>query len=192
MSSSVIPESSPTEPGPGAEVVGAIARFDDPGAVLAAAERLRDAGFKRMDAFSPFPIHGMDDALGIGRSRLPWMVLVGGMVGLGLAWFVQWYTSAVDYPLIVGGKPFDSREAWVPVTFEMTVLLSALTTVFGMLALCGLPRLAHPVFGAPEFHRASDDGFFLAVESRDPKFDPRETPALLATLGGLDVALLEE
>lgn len=177
--------------GAGPEVAGAIARFAGPAEVLAAAESLRDAGFRRMDAFSPFPVHGMDDALGLGRSRLPWLVLIGGLTGAAAAWFTQWYASAVDYRLIVGGKPFHSREAWVPITFEMMVLLSAFTAVLGMLALCGLPRLAHPVFKAPGFHRASDDGFFLAVEARDPKFDPRDTPALLASLGGLDVALLE-
>ncbi|MEO6807506.1 MAG: DUF3341 domain-containing protein [Isosphaeraceae bacterium] len=190
MSSSVTSGLPPSGPDP--RVAGVIGRFAGPAEVLAAAEHLRDAGFRRIDAFSPFPIHGMDDALGLGRSWLSWMVLIGGLTGAGLAWFLQWYTSAVDYPMIVAGKPFNSREAWVPITFEIVVLLSAFTAVFGMLALCGLPRLAHPVFGAPAFRRASDDGFFLAVESHDPKFDPRETPALLESLGGLNVALLKE
>lgn len=175
----------------GSEVVGAIARFAGPAEVLAAAEHLRDAGFRRFESYSPFPIHGMDAALGLGRSRLPWLVLLGGLAGASFAWFGQWYTSAVDYPLIVASKPFHSREAWVPITFELMVLVAALTTVLGMLVLCGMPRLSHPIFRAPQFHRASDDGFFLAVEARDPKFDPRETPSLLESLGGVDVSLLE-
>lgn len=184
------PAASPGDPAP--EIAGAIARFAGPADLLSAAESLRDAGFQRFDAFSPFPIHGMDEALGLGRSRLPWLVLVGGLTGASLAWFVQWYTSAVDYPLIIGGKPFDSREAWVPIIFEMTVLLSAFTAVFGMLALCGLPRLGHPALRAPGFRRASDDGFFLAIEARDPRFDPCEALALLESLGGVEAVLMEE
>lgn len=185
------PDTSTSTTDPAPEVAGAIARFAGPAEILAAAEQLRDAGFKRFDSFSPFPIHGMDQALGLGRSRLPWLVLIGGLSGAAIAWFGQWYTSAVDYRLIVASKPFHSREAWVPITFELMVLLASFTAVLGMLALCGLPRLAHPVFRAPGFQRANDDGFFLAVEARDPKFDPRDTPALLESLGGAEVALLE-
>ncbi len=183
-------EEHPAHPRPRA--AGAIARFAGPSELLAAARALREDGFRRFDAFSPFPIHGMDEALGLGRSRLPWLVLVGALTGGSLAWFVQWYTSSVDYPLIIGGKPFNSREAWIPIVFEMTVLLSAFTAVFGMLAFCGLPELGHPALRAPGFARASDDGFFLAVESRDPKFDPCETLARLESLGGVEAVLLEE
>lgn len=170
---------------------GAIARFDDPAALVRAARRLREAGFRRVDAHSPFPIHGIDEALGLGRSKLPWIVLLGGLIGGGSGYLMQWYLSAVEYPLIVYGKPYNSVEAWVPITFELTILLAAFGAVFGMFAMNGLPKLYHPAFANESFNRVTDDGFFVTVEASDPMFDAAGTPGFLRELGGADVALLE-
>ena len=129
---------------------------------------------------------------GLRRSKVPLFALAGGTFGVAFAQSVQWYQSAVAYPLITGGKPLNSVEAFVPITFETMILYAAFGAVAGMLLLNGLPRLYHPVFRGRTFARASNDGFFLTVEARDPKFDRRETPALLEALGGNEVELLEE
>ena len=144
---------------------------------VAAAGRLREAGYRRFDTYSPFPIHGMDKAMGLGRSKVPLFTLAGGLFGLAFAQSLQWYQSVVGYPLITGGKPLNSTEAFVPITFETTILYAAFGAIAGMLLLNGLPRLYHPVFRGRTFARATDDGFFLTVEADDPKFDPHETRA---------------
>jgi Ni/Fe-hydrogenase subunit HybB-like protein len=172
-------------------VFGMLARFRGPAELLAAVERLRAAGYRRIDAYSPFPVHEVDRALGLGRSKVPLFALVGGLVGLAFAQWIQWYQSAVAYPLVVGGKPLNSVEAFVPITFETTVLYAAFGAIAGMLLLNGLPRLYHPVFRGRSFARATDDGFFVTVEARDPKFHPSETPALLAAAGGTEIELLD-
>lgn len=173
------------------ELFGAVASFAGPTELLAAAARFRDAGYRRFDAHSPFPIHGMDEALGLRRSVVPVLVLVGGLLGAAGAQLLQWYISAVVYPLNTSGKPWNSAEAFVPITFETTILLASLAAVFGMLFLNGLPRLYHPVFQSTTFARASADGFLLTIEARDPMFDHRETVLLLEDLGGSDIELLE-
>ncbi|MBI2897021.1 MAG: DUF3341 domain-containing protein [Deltaproteobacteria bacterium] len=171
---------------------GLLARFDRPAELVGAAERAREAGYRRLDAYSPFPIEGLSDALGLRPTRLPLLVFAGGAVG-GLAGFgLQVWAMAVDYPLVVDGKPFVSWPSFVPVTFELTVLCAALTTVLGLFALSGLPRPHHPVFGADGFERASRDGFFLAIEAADPLFDANETRDLLTTLGAREVADVAE
>jgi hypothetical protein len=171
---------------------GLLARFDRPAELLRAAERARAAGYRRLDAYSPFPVEGLADALGLRPTRLPFLVLAGGVAG-GMAGFgLQVWAMAVDYPLVVAGKPFVSWPAFVPVTFELTVLCAALATVLGLFALSGLPRPHHPVFGAGGFDRASRDGFFLSVEATDPLFDPGATRELLTTLGAREVADVEE
>ncbi len=170
---------------------GALARFAGPVELLDAVRRLHALGYRRLDAYSPFPIHGMDQALGLKRSKVPVLVLAGGLFGAAFAQTLQWYQSAVAYPLITAGKPLNSAEAFVPITFETTILYAAFAAVFGMLVLNGLPRLYHPVFRGKSFARASNDGFFVSVEARDPVFDRREIIALLEALGGTDAELIE-
>jgi hypothetical protein len=182
-----IPASGPDGP---ALLYGALARFTGPDELLGAVRRLHDRGYRQLDAYSPFPIHGLDRALGLSRSKVPIFVLLGGWFGAAFAQTLQWYESAVAYPLITGGKPLNSAEAFVPITFETTILYAAFGAVLGMLVLSGLPRLSHPVFRGRSFARASDDGFFLSVEARDPLFDRRATLALLAELGGTDLELI--
>jgi hypothetical protein len=143
---------------------GALARFAGPGELLEAVGRLRALGYRRLDAYSPFPVHGMDRALGLKRSKVPALVLAGGIFGALFAQILQWYQSVIAYPLVTGGKPLNSAEAFVPITFETTILYAAFGAVFGMLALNGLPRLYHPVFRGKSFARASNDGFFLSVD----------------------------
>jgi Ni/Fe-hydrogenase subunit HybB-like protein len=172
-------------------VSGALATFAGPAELLEAARRVRAAGYRLFDTFSPFAIHGMDEVMGLRRSKVPFFTLVGGLFGLGFAHALQWFQSVKAYPLITGGKPLDSHQAFVPITFETTILYAAFGAVAGMLLLNGLPRLFHPAFRARSFARATDDGFLLMVDAADPNFEPSETSALLAAAGGTQVELLE-
>jgi len=172
-------------------VFGALARFPGPAELLAAAERLRAAGYRRFDTYSPFPVHDMDRAMGLGRSKVPLFTLAGGLFGLAFAQWIQWFQSAVAYRLVVGGKPLNSVEAFVPITFETMILYAAFGAVGGMMVLNGLPRLYHPVFRGRSFGRVTSDGFFVTVEARDPKFDRGATPALLAAAGGTEIEVLD-
>ncbi len=167
------------------KLLGYIAEFNDPHLLLHACERIRDAKYRRWDAHTPFPVHGLNDAMGLRTSILPWLVLGGGLTGLGLALLMQWWMNAVDYPFLISGKPYFSLPAFIPVVFEMTVLLSAITTFFGMLLLAGLPQFWHPVFQSERFKRASDDHFFISIESRDRRFEANETKKLLESLAGV-------
>jgi hypothetical protein len=175
----------------GGPVYGVVARFRGPADLLEAAGRLREAGYRRFDTYSPFPIHGIERAMGLGRSMVTLFTLAGGLFGLGFAHSLQWYQSAVAYPLITGGKPLNSPEAFVPISFETTILYASFGAVAGMLLLNGLPRLYHPVFRGRTFARATTDGFFLTVEAVDPKFDRRETPVALEAVGGTQIELLD-
>lgn len=170
---------------------GAVASFRGPAELVEAAGRLRVSGYRRFDAHSPFPIHGMDQALGLRRSFVPVLVLVGGLLGAAGAQFLQWYLSTAVYPLNTSGKPWNSPEAFVPITFETTILFASFAAVLGMLVLNGLPRLYHPLFQSATFTRASADGFLLTVEARDPRFDEQDTVSLLEELGGFDIELVE-
>ena len=174
----------------GAEHYGVLAEFPSPGAVLHAAERVRDAGYTRWDVHSPFPIHGTARAMGLRASKLPWIVLVCGLGGAAGAMLLQWWTSTVAYPLVISGKPYFSWQAYVPITFELGVLGGALGAVVGMLALNQLPMLFHPLFGSKRFERVADDGFFISIESWDPQFDADRTVALLERLGAKRVELV--
>lgn len=170
---------------------GALGYFLEPAEIIRAASALREAGYTRLDAHTPFPVHGLDKALGIRPSFMGWLVLAGGTVGLLSAIALAAYTQAYDYPLLIAGKPAFAYQAFVPIFFEVTVLFSGLTCFFGLWGVLGLPRLNHPVFEHPDFARASDDAFFLSVSAADPRYDSAETPALLARLGAREVQEVE-
>jgi len=156
-----------------------LAEFTTAGDCMHGAEKLRDGGYKQFDAHTPFPIHGMDRAMGLPDSKLGWIVLACGLSGTSLAWLMMYWMNGVDYPLVIGGKPPGTLPGMIPIMFEVTVLLSALSAVFGMLGLNKLPRHHHPVFFSDRFKSFSDDKFFLSVEVKDPKFDENRTRALL-------------
>jgi hypothetical protein len=163
-------------------LAGLMAGFEHDKDLLHAAQQARAAGYRNMDAYSPFPIKGLAGALGHGRSIIPLLVLVAGITGGLGGYFMQWYAMAVDYPLNIGGRPLHSWPAFIPITFELTILCAALSAIISMLALNRLPRPHHPVFNVPEFARASTDRFFLCIESSDPKFDLGATRKFLETL----------
>ncbi|MEL7473973.1 MAG: DUF3341 domain-containing protein [Planctomycetota bacterium] len=176
----------------GAPISGIIARFKDPASVYHAAETMRDAGYKKFDVMSPFPIHGIDEAMGVPRSILPLMVAGGGFTGAAFGFLLQYWTTAVDYPLMVQGKPMGAWEPFLMVMFELGVLFASFTALFGMLALNGLPRFSHPLFSRERFLSVSDDAFFIAVESEDKRFDPDRLKRELETAGGVDIELVED
>lgn len=172
-------------------IYGLMAEFKSPEDLLAGAERAHKAGYRRMDAFTPLPIEGLAEAIGFQRTRLPIIVLMGGILG-GLSGFgMQYYASVIGFPLNIGGKPYNSWVAFIPITFEMTILFAALSTVLGLLALNGLPTPYHPVFNVPEFELATRDRFFLCITVRDPKFDLEETKKFLAALNARKVSEIE-
>jgi molybdopterin-containing oxidoreductase family membrane subunit len=170
---------------------GAVAEFANPHDLLVAVRRARDHGYRFLDAWTPYPVHGMITAIGRKRSRLPLFTLAGGLTGLAAAIAMQFYLSAYYYPIIVGGKEYRSWEAFVPIFFEMTVLFAGFFTLFSLIGLCGLPRLFHPVDEHPTFKRSTQGGFLMTVEAADPKFDPDATRAFLESLGGRNVAVVE-
>jgi hypothetical protein len=164
-----------------------MAEFDDPATLVSGARRARDAGYRCMDAYSPMPIEELHDALGAHQSKLPLIVLIGGLLGGLGGYTLEWWVSAVAYPINVGGRPLHSWPMFIPVTFECTILVAALFAVFGMLALNGLPQPYHPVFNVPRFALASRNRFFLCIEAKDPKFDIEQTRAFLETLNPKEV-----
>jgi hypothetical protein len=161
---------------------GLMAEFEDHTQVVAAAKRTHEEGYRCMDAYTPFPVEDLPEALGCKATAVPLIVLIGGIVGAVGGYFMQWYAMAVDYPINVGGRPFNSWPAYIPITFELLVLCAAISAVVGMLALNHLPQPHHPVFNAPGFERASTDRFFLCIEARDPKFDASSTRHFLEGL----------
>lgn len=161
---------------------GLLAEFETPGALLAAAKRTHAEGYRKVDAYSPFPIEGLAEAIHVHRNRLPRIVLIGGLVGCFVGFFFQYYAAVIDYPLNVGGRPFNSWPSFIPITFETTILFAAFTAVLAMFALNGLPQPYHPVFNVEPFERASRDRFFLCIQANDPKFDPLTTRAFLESL----------
>ncbi len=168
---------------------GLLTEFDSASQLMKAVEACRDEGFKNWDVHTPFPVHGLDDAMGLRGTRLPFLVLASGATGLGIATLMQWWMNAVDYPFIISGKPLFGIPANVPVMFELTVLLSAFAAFFGMWILNGLPRWYHPLFTNRRFARATQDRYFIVVEAKDPKFNLEKTRNFLASLGG---AVVEE
>jgi len=163
---------------------GLMAEIEEPGQVVRAARRCREAGYVKMDAYTPYPIEELAEALGYhSRGRLPKLVLLGGIVGCVGGFLMQYWCAVIGYPINIGGRPLNSWPAFIPVTFEMTVLVAALTAVLGMLALNGLPMPYHPVFNVEAFRLASRDRFFLTIEAADPRFDAAGTRRLLESLG---------
>jgi hypothetical protein len=171
---------------------GLMAEFDNPDTLVAASRRAHREGYRKMDAYTPFPIEELHEAIGVHHTRVPLMVLVGGIVGGLTGYGLQYWVSTIAYPLNIGGRPLHSWPSFVPVTFEMTVLFAALTAVFGMLAMNGLPMPYHPVFNAPRFAMATRDRFFLCIEARDPKFDLDATRRFLESFGPREVTDVEE
>jgi hypothetical protein len=170
--------------------LGMVAEFPDAGALLHAAARTAEAGYKKFDCHSPFPIHGMDEAMKLKRSPLGWMVGIMALSGAAAALALQGWTSVIDYPLIISGKPFFSYQAFVPVTFGLAVLAGALTSVLGMIALNRLPHFHHPVFYSDSFSRVTKDGFFISLDCTDPKFDLENTRSFLQAIGADRVELI--
>ena len=163
-------------------IYGMMAEFDTPVALVEAAKRTYQAGYKRIDAYTPFPVEGLAEEIGFHRDEVPLVVLIGGIVGGLTGYLMQYWMSAVAYPLNIGGKPYHSWPAFIVITFEMTILFAGISAVFGMLALNGLPMPYHPVFNVPRFTRASRDRFFLVVFSSDVNYDPAATRQFLESL----------
>lgn len=166
---------------------GLMAEFDNPTDLVAAARKTYAAGYRRINGYSPFPIEELTEAIGYHHTRLPIIVLIGGIIGGLGGYLMQYWMEAIDYPINVGGRPFHSWPAFIPITFETTVLCAALSAVFGMLALNGLPRPYHPVFNAPNFALATRDRFFFVIEANDPKFDYAEVRRFMESLGSREV-----
>ena len=166
---------------------GTLAEFETPAALYHACEQVRDAGFRNWDAHTPFPVHGLDKAMGLPSSRVPWVALVTGLTGATIGFGLQTWVHAVTYPMVISGKPFFAWPTYVPITFELGVLLTALGALFGMLAINQLPRLHHPLFNSERFERVTDDRFFIAIEAIDPNYDREGTAELLREAGAAHV-----
>jgi hypothetical protein len=165
--------------------------FDSVQSLLGAAEQVRDAGYTRWDCHTPFPVHGLNDAMGIKHTRLPLLVLGGGLTGMSLGLLMQWWMNAKNYPIIVGGKPLFGLPASIPVVFELTILFSALSAFIGMIAFNNLPMWHHNIFKSRRYPRVTSDRFLVVIEAQDPRFEERKTSEFLRTLGGSDVERVE-
>jgi len=163
-------------------IYGLMAEFETAEEILAAVRRARQDGYRDMDAYTPYPVEGLSEELGLTRSRVPFVVLVGGLVGAAGGFFMQYWAMAVDYPFNVGGRPYNSWPVFIPITFEMMVLVAALAALLGMFYLNGLPMPYHPVFHLSRFARATQDRFFLCIEATDARFDRQQTGQFLASL----------
>jgi hypothetical protein len=172
-------------------IYGLMAQFESPEELVSAAQRARAAGYRCLDAFTPFPVEGLADAVGFHSTRVPLLCLIGGLIGCSGGFFLQYWPNVIGYPLNIGGKPYNSWPNFIPITFELTILCAGLATVFGMLALNGLPTPYHPVFNAPNFELATRNRFFLCILARDPKFDLQPTKDFLASLKAIEVSEIE-
>jgi Alternative complex III, ActD subunit len=173
-------------------IYGLMAEFDAPEKILAAAERARDAGYKKMDAFTPFPMEELTQALGVEQSKLSLFVLCCGIAGGLTGFFLPYFVSVIDYPLNIGGRPLNSWPHWIPVTFELTVLFAAFGAVVGMIFRNGLPRPVHPVFNVDRFELATQDRFFLCIESTDARFDRSETERFMKSLNPTHLTVVDD
>jgi hypothetical protein len=172
---------------PRTPVHGVMAEFETAREILEATRQARQAGYRDMDAYSPYPVEGLATELGLPRTRVPFVVLVGGLVGAAAGFIMQYWSMAVDYPFNVGGRPANSWPVFIPIVFEVMVLVASFAALFGMLLLNGLPQPHHPVFNVPRFVEASHSRFFLCIEATDPKFDREATKQFLAGLRPKDV-----
>ena len=163
-------------------IYGLLAEFETPTQVVVAARKAHGQGYRRMDAYSPFPVEGLAEAIGFKHTKLSGVVLIMGILGGLGGFFMCWYANVIQYPLNIGGKPNNAWPAWIPITFECAILIAAFGAVFGMLALNGLPMPYHPVFNVKRFEQASRDRFFLVIQSRDPKFDVDDVYTFLDSL----------
>ena len=180
-------ESAVKSAGGEARLFGLLAEFETTDQLLAAAAAMRDKGYTRWDTHVPFVVHGLDEAMGIKATKLPYVVVGAGLAGCGAGLLLEWWTNAVDYPFIISGKPFFGLPAAIPVAFETTILFAAISALVGMLAFNGLPQLYHPLFRSRAFRRASSDRFFVSVEAEDPLFDPAADRIFLESLGATRV-----
>lgn len=171
---------------------GLIAMFETPAQVMRAAEKVREAGYKFWDVHSPFPIHGIDRAMGVKRSKVPRVSLAGGVTGFCTGMIMIWYMNGFDYRLVVGGKPYFSPLFAFPISYELTILFTAFATLIGMFVMNGLPMHYHPVLKYPNVDRATNDLFYIVIEARDPRFDRQTTRTLLAEIGGQAITELED
>jgi hypothetical protein len=169
------------------EKFGLLAEFVEPDALVEATARIQEAGYRDYEAYSPMPVEGLPEAVGFPRSRMPLVVLIGGIVGCLTGFGMQYYLTVINYPLNIGGRPLNSWPSFIPVTFELTVLFAALAAVLGMLAMNGLPRPHHPLFAVPQFDRATQDRFFVCVRSTDPLYHDVTTREFLQRLGAKEV-----
>lgn len=175
-----------------ARIYGILARFPDPETLVRAVRKVADAGYRQMDAYSPFPVEGLADAMRLKSSKLPYAVLGGGIIGGLVGFLMQYYAMAIALPINVGGKPLDSWLSYIPITFELTVLLAAFGGVLGLFVVTGFPQPYHPVFNSQDFQKhGSQDGFYLGIEARDPKFDLAETSKFLEGLGAILITQIE-
>ncbi|MEO6811765.1 MAG: DUF3341 domain-containing protein [Isosphaeraceae bacterium] len=168
-----------------------MAEFLHPEQIVEAAQKAYAEGYRSMDAYSPLPVDGLAEAIGFKRNRMAAIVLAGGLLGGFGAFFMQWYSAVIDYPLIIGGRPYNSWPAFIPITFELTILGASAAAVLGMLGLNGLPRPHHPVFNVPSFVLASRSRFFLCILANDPKFDPDRTRQFLQELDPKDISRVD-
>ena len=173
-------------------VYGAMAEFETPEDLIEAAERAHASGYRRMDAYAPMPVEGLAEAVGFKTNKVALAVLLGGIFGCVGGYGLLFWITVIAYPHNVGGRPLHSWPAYIPITFECMILIAALTSLVAMLAMNGLPKPYHPVFNVPQFERASRDGFFLCIESSDPKFHTAETLQFLRDLGGSEVTIVPE
>ena len=173
------------------KIYGIIAEFENPQNLLTAAEKVRDKGYTKFDCHSPFPVHGMDKAMGLERSPLGYIVGVLAFFGLIIGFHMQWYANVYEYPFIISGKPIFSFQSYAPVGFGMAVLIGAFTAFFGMLVLNRIPKLFQPVFFSDRFKKFSDDGFFISIESGDKMFEEKATGSFLESIGGKNIEVLK-
>lgn len=171
---------------------GVLAEFDTPADILHAASKVRDAGYRRWDVFTPFPIHGMNEAMGMTGSKVGWFSFIGGVTGYASGMLMIWYMNAYDYPIVVGGKPMFSPFYSFPPSYELTILLGSFGALLGMLFLNRLPRLYHPLLKNRRFARATHDGYFIVIETTDPKYSVAETRRLFEAAGSKHIELVED
>ena len=174
------------------QVYGILARFDSPEKLLLAAQKVRESGFEKFDCHTPYPMHGLDDAMGMKRSILGYIVGVGALGGAALGLLLQWFASTYSYPIVISGKPYFSWQAYMIITFVLMILGGAFAALIGMFHLNRMPTFHHPLFKSENFEKATDDAFFVSIEFKDPLFDIEDTKNFLLSIGGENIEVIEE